>query len=101
MLYMPNGQPVGTSALVTPQGTPAVAPKPASTPRARAGYNQRITLLVGACPKQPGSKAAARWALYRNGQTVGEFLAAARAAGHTHPASDVAYNLAHNYIRVS
>lgn len=73
---------------------------PGTLPARVALYNKRITILVSACPKLPGTKAAARWALYTNGMSVAAFLQAAKAAGHTHPASDIRYNVAHGFISV-
>jgi hypothetical protein len=102
MLYGANGKPLvatpATPALVTPTGNPVSPAKPAAIPARISLYGKRIRMLVSACPKLPGSKAAARWALYSNGQTVASFIAAAKAAGHTHPATDVAYNVKHGFI---
>ncbi len=53
-----------------------------------------IKLKVSRNPKRPGSKAHARFRLYRDGMSVGEFLD----AGGT--MSDVRWNIGHGYLCV-
>lgn len=72
-----------------------VAVPKAKTPKKEPVADKRvITLLVKENPKRPGSKAHARFELYKNGMTVEQFLA----AGGT--LSDVAWNIAHKFIEV-
>lgn len=100
MLFNQYGQPY--TALVTPQAPqarPVVTTAP--YPTGRITGSMVITVVAQANPKLPGSNAAARWALYANGQTVAAFVALAKANGHSHPASDVRYNVAHGYITVA
>lgn len=55
----------------------------------------RITLLAKANPKRNGSKTYKRFALYKSGMTVGDFLK----KGGTH--GDVNWDSKHKYIKLS
>lgn len=76
--------------------------KPPATKSERAGGGTKstiaddatITLLVDKNPKRPTASAYARFALYRTGQTVAEFLA----AGGTK--ADLSWDRAHDFIRI-
>ncbi len=52
----------------------------------------RIKLLVRHNPKLRGSKAYARFSLYRDGMKVGDFLDAGGTMG------DIRYNIGHGYL---
>lgn len=54
-----------------------------------------ITVLVTRNPKRLGSRRHARFALYRTGQTVDEYVAA---GGHR---LDLGWDIEHQYIKVS
>lgn len=68
-----------------------------AVPRKRIDENSTITVLTeeGKNPKRVDSKAYGRFALYSDGMTVKE----AKAAGVQ--ATDIAYDLAHNYISLT
>lgn len=67
--------------------------KPSPRPR-RTQADPRVIMTVKDNPKAPGSKAHARYALYRVGMTVDEFLK----AGGRKP--DINYDLKHGFITV-
>lgn len=72
-----------------------IANKRARTkPQPAADDKRVITVLVKDNPKRPGSKSHARFALYKTGMTVGEFLAAGGTSG------DVAWDARHKFIEV-
>lgn len=79
-----------------PSIAPAAAPRQAPGMRGLKGtpLSAKITLLVDHNPKRPGCAAEKRFALYQDGMTQEEFLA----AGGTTP--DLAYDTAHGYIAV-
>lgn len=52
------------------------AAAPAKEPRVRVKKNAIIRILVIGNPKRKGTKAAVRFDLYKNGMTVGEYIAA-------------------------
>lgn len=67
--------------------------------------NLRIEVLVQANPKREGTATHKRWALYRSGMTVGEFLDAARKdEGDRSPRhkylADVRWDADHGFIAV-
>lgn len=75
--------------------TPVKLEKKQPARRAQPTEDARvITVLAKENPKRPGSKAHARFALYRTGMTVGEWLE----AGGT--MSCLAYDLEHEFIEV-
>ncbi len=57
-------------------GDKADKPRPKARPRTEYQDNYRIEVRVADNPKRKGSKAHARFALYRDGMTVAEFKAA-------------------------
>lgn len=57
--------------------------------------SRTITLLKPENPKRPGTKAHDRYALYKDGLTVGAFLDAGGTSG------DLAHDQAHGFIRLS
>ena len=79
-----------TAAPTPKKAAPAArAPAPAAAPDGR-----RITVLAPTNPKRPGSAAHARFALYRTGMTVAEFVAAGGRA------VDLNWDVPHKFIRV-
>ena len=82
---------------VASESAPADAPVAARSrgPRSVAA-EAAISLLVGANPKRPGSKAYEVFSLYRDGMSVAEFTAAAGAAGTT----NLVYDAAHGFIAI-
>lgn len=80
------------------RGEPPAAPVTLTPARKRMQYTHRldprVITQVVPNPKKPGSKAHARYALYREGMTVTEFMA----AGGT--SADVKYDADHGFIRV-
>jgi hypothetical protein len=76
---------------------PPAAVKPAretSGAKSPIPDNATITLLVDKNPKRPTAAAYARFELYRNGQTAGEFLA----AGGTK--ADLSWDRVHGFIQI-
>lgn len=71
----------------------------------REGRARIITVLAEGNPKVKGSKSARRFALYRSGMTIQEYVdAVGKLRGEPNPARkairDVEYDVAHGYIRV-
>lgn len=104
IIFLPVGVEFDHEALTfsepTPKEKPAVEAAATETAKpARAhtasGENREITVLAAENPKRVGSKAHARFALYRTGMTVAEFFA----AGGT--ASDLTWDVKHAYISVA
>lgn len=73
----------------------------AASPRTKLIQTQRIQTVVDN-PKKPGSRAFARFALYRAGATVRDFIAACEAAGF--PAkeamADLSWDRRHGFITI-
>lgn len=61
----------------------------------------RITLTC-ANPKKPGSKAHARFALYKADMTVGEYQVACKAAGFSvrNATADIAWDVKHGFVKL-
>jgi len=77
--------------------TPAkkkVAPAPSVTVETPDTDSAKITLLAESNPKREGSAAHGRFALYKSGMTVSEYLA----AGGTR--SDLRWDAARNFVRI-
>ncbi len=74
---------------------------PASAPQ-REGDDRRITVLAESNPKARGSKSEARFALYRDDMTVGEYVLAVKALGRTRRVAirDIMWDAEHEYIRL-
>lgn len=94
----PIGQPAGFSVSTKP-ATPA---QTAAAQQADKAFGKRdtnrgrtITLLKPENPKRPGTKAHDRYALYKDGMTVGAFLDAGGTSG------DLAHDQAHGFIKLS
>jgi hypothetical protein len=67
------------AASATPQNDATPKAKTETKSRGRAGKfasDAKIKLLVKENPKKAGSKARTRFALYKDGMTVGQFLSA-------------------------
>jgi hypothetical protein len=60
--------------VVATETGPGLADQPETQPRTELTDDCRITLLVEENPKRVGSKTHARFALYKTGMTVGQFL---------------------------
>ncbi len=86
---------------------PAKARKPraekAEAPAKRARIEEEAVIVtVIANPKREGSRAHARFALYREGQTVKEFMDACVAAGFpaAEAKTDISWDRRHGFIKV-
>ena len=93
------------AALAALAASPVVAAAAkAASPKARAALSaagtQAVAIVAAACPKKPGSKAAARWALRVPGQTQAAYVAACVAAGHSrrNATADFAWDLRHGFV---
>lgn len=62
--------------------------------KAKHAPEAKITLLVTKNPKKAGSKAHARYALYKNGMTVSQFLAAGGSR------KDLTWDVEHKHIEI-
>lgn len=98
-------------ALETPLAPVAAVPAPAPRQRSAAVSEEAtITLMVigekgdVTNPKRKGSEAHARFALYRDGMTVRQYLDAANALGHMSERhkyrADLRWDEAHGFIRI-
>ncbi len=80
------------------------APVPAiAAPSATAGHCIRATIGWGLVnPKKPGTLAAQRFALYQPGQSVGAYVQACVAAGHSrrNATADLAWDTKHGFVLV-
>lgn len=87
----------GAKAPTDPNAKPGEDKKPAA-PRVRASARfpdaAKITLISEKNPKREGSKAHPRFALYKTGQTVGEFIKAGGTFG------DLDWDSSHGFISV-
>lgn len=74
---------------------------PATGPQ-REGDERKITVLAERNPKAKGSKSEARFALYKTGMTVGEYVLAVKALGRTRRLAirDINWDAEHEYIRL-
>lgn len=92
----PIGTPAGFSVSTKP-ATPAPAPDQGQKTAGKRDTNRSrtITLLKPENPKRPGTKAHDRYALYKDGMTVGAFLDAGGTSG------DLAHDQAHGFIKLS
>lgn len=74
---------------------------PATGPQ-RDGDDRRITVLAETNPKARGSKSEARFAVYKDGMTVGEYVLAVRALGRGRRVAirDITWDVDHGYIRL-
>lgn len=60
-----------------------------------------VHVLATANPKRPGTKAAATWQAYKQGQTVAEYVAAhAKAKAHFTPMACLTWDTKHGFIAV-
>jgi hypothetical protein len=60
-----------------------------------------IHVLATACPKRAGSKSAATWAVYKQGQTVSQYIEAhAKAKAHYTPAACLTWDTKHGFVAV-
>lgn len=60
-----------------------------------------VHVLVTNNPKRPGSKSAATWPVYKQGQTVAAYKEAhAKAKAHYTPAACLTWDAKHGYIAV-
>lgn len=68
---------------------------------AKVDTTKRIGLLT-ANPKKPGAKAHARFALYKEGMTVGEYQLACKGAGFSvrNATADIAWDVKHGFIKI-
>ncbi len=92
----PTTAPVGAALATT-------APKPTApklAPAKAAGLHGTITLLVQGNPKQQGTKAHARFALYQNGMHTNAYRALAL-VGKQYGGPDLLYDTRHGYIAVT
>ena len=80
------------SSTSAPAGEKKGEGKKTSVPR--LNQEAKVKILTEANPKREGSKSRERYALYKNGQTVGQFL---EAGGTT---ADVRYDVEHDYIQL-
>lgn len=78
------------------------APKPGSGKTSGVKLEDKIHIQAGSNPKKAGSKSAERFALYKNGQTVGEYQQALVVAGHDKKSAlaDVAWDIKHGHVTV-
>lgn len=90
-LKIPEGQ---SPFIVPKEPKPKVERSSNGSNRTTIAENGVITLLVDKNPKRPTAAAYARFELYRNGQTVSEFLA----AGGTK--ADLSWDRSHDFIRI-
>lgn len=81
--------------MATKQATASVPAKSAETKVVRkASVEGRIRLLRKDNPKRPGTKSRDRFALYRDGMSVAEFL---KAGGKR---ADISWDTKHGFIEV-
>jgi hypothetical protein len=75
----------------------------ASNLRGPGACLRRITVLATECPKRRGSASAVRWALYRSGMTIEEYIVAATATGVSRPKArrDVYHDRDQGFISIS
>ena len=78
-----------------PAPAPVVAAKQAKAKATNARLLRTITVLAATNPKKPSSKAYQRFALYRTGMTVGDYVKAGGRVG------DIQYDTRHQFISVS
>ncbi len=85
----------GLDFSVADSGTVAPATGPT-----REGDDRKITVVADGNPK--GSKSEARFALYRDGMTVGEYVLAVKALGRTRRVAirDIMWDAEHEYIKL-
>jgi hypothetical protein len=83
-------------------GELVVGPAATTAPRPRTEDGRTITLLTERNPKAAGSKSETRFALYRTGMTVGDYVAEVRKLGDKRRKAirDIAFDTEHGYIRV-
>ena len=91
-----------TVAPVEAEPTEAKKERPQRAVKGKFGEGQVITLLVTANPKR-GKKCTPRFDLYRDGMTVGEYIAAqkeqlGRRAGDA--MGDIRWDVYHKFIKV-
>ena len=62
----------------------------------------KITVVSTACPKRPGTKAAAKWPLYDGVKTVADVVAAFKKAGHAgrRAMSALRWDAARGYVKI-
>lgn len=86
-----------------PTGEAAASPIPRTRGPKGVGEGAKITLLVQANPKRPGSKAEAVFSCYKDGMTVGEFCDAVDALGPQHKGAgtpNLVYDSKHGFISI-
>jgi len=84
------------------------APEAPAPAKSRSGSkvhypaDHRVLVVATGNPKRAGSASAARFALYHDGMTVGEYVAACTALEGAHPRhrQDVLWDVAHGHIKV-
>ena len=88
----------GLDFSVAESGTVAPATRPQ-----HEGDDRKITVVAESNPKAKGSKSEARFALYRDGMTVGEYVLAVKALGRTRRVAirDIMWDAEHDYIKLS
>lgn len=86
----------------TVEGATVTVGAPAKTP-GREGDDRRITVVAEGNPKAVGSKSARRFALYRTGMTVAEYIAAVAplGGGRRKAVRDITWDTAHGFITVA
>jgi len=64
---------------------------------------RKIKIVAEKNPKREGSASHGRFAIYKNGMTVGQYLAACESAKHSTRAarSDIAWDQEHGFIQLS
>ena len=79
------------------------APKPEGSSTRTRVADEAVIAEVVANPKKEGSRAYARFALYRAGQTVGQFVAACVAAGFAEreARADISWDRRHDFIKLA
>lgn len=82
------------AAAAAPAGQTAAEKGDKKTVKPRLNQDLKIKILAEANPKREGSKSRERFAFYKNGQTVGQFI---QAGGTT---ADVRYDVEHKYIQL-
>ena len=82
------------------EAKPAAAKKEAKVDET---LTKKVKVLADKNPKKEGSKAAARFALYKTGQTVEAYLTACVAVGESrrNARNDITYDLSHKFIELS
>jgi hypothetical protein len=84
--------------------TITVGPKSAAPAKAgREGDDRKITVATDSNPKAKGSKSFKRFGLYKNGMTVGEYVAAASklGGGRRKAIRDITWDTAHGFIKLA